>query len=303
MRIIQSILVVTAVTLPLGATFSTSIHHHASQYHTRRTPILKSTSDASQQEDLKGSEDTANGVYRRFAEHAWERLESLDYLTESTADASLLQNQSPIGKDGSSVYVTVKALKSSSDTAPIRYARYALLETLPAKENSIQVLNMVIFPNSPLPVWGADFVSLPGNKHLLLLDAQPMQSGDRHSDHWSEWYNAHVATHDTFPWGGDLPEKVQPFVSKHALWSRLGGDDESPEAVHNKLQSQLFDAYAEHFKRYLDLLSDKDESIGEYEQEDYITYRLENDPARPMLKRLFGEKWTETVLETVLFPK
>jgi Ferredoxin-dependent bilin reductase len=260
------------------------------------------------------------GLYRRFAQHAWERLEKLDYLQDANIDPELQSNQSTPttsnAKDGSRVHMTIKALTgTNSATSPIRYARYALLETLPSSATTagIQVLNLVVFPNSNLPVWGADFVSLPGNKHLLLLDAQPMIRADEKGDngyaqHWEEWYQSH-SIGDVFPWGGDLPEKVQPFVSKFALWSRLGGTETSPETIRTMLNGPLYQAYCDHLDRYLQLVSDdsrnhhSNSNIGEYHgQKDYIAYRLANDPARPMLKRLFGEEWTEKVLQNVLFP-
>jgi len=34
---------------------------------------------------------------------------------------------------------------------------------------------------------------------------------------------------------------------------------------------------------------------------DYLNYRRENDPARPMLTRLYGNEWTERVISEVLF--
>jgi hypothetical protein len=40
----------------------------------------------------------------------------------------------------------------------------------------------------------------------------------------------------------------------------------------------------------------------EHAREAYLQYRLENDPARPMLRALYGEEWSEEVLTTVLFP-
>mmetsp|Transcript_7751 Transcript_7751/g.11341 ORF Transcript_7751/g.11341 Transcript_7751/m.11341 type:complete len:156 (-) Transcript_7751:70-537(-) len=35
---------------------------------------------------------------------------------------------------------------------------------------------------------------------------------------------------------------------------------------------------------------------------DYLNYRRANDPARPMLRSLYGEEWTERLIEGVLFP-
>jgi len=245
---------------------------------------------------------------------------------------------------------------SGSGSSPLSYARMALLETLPVAASSasdgsestrasgehddniettvttsgIQVLNLVLFPpgHTTLPVWGADFVSLPGDKHLLLLDAQPMNGDRSHERRWSRWYDTHGVSHQ-FEWGGDLPEKVRPYVSRYALWTRMGGgfsssttgnddldgDDESGRrrgqqrpALH-RIRGPLVSAVLDHLAIYLKLVEEEaggasgDRSAAVDNQADYVRYRLENDPARPMLRSLFGEEWTEQVLERVLFPQ
>ena len=36
-------------------------------------------------------------------------------------------------------------------------------------------------------------------------------------------------------------------------------------------------------------------------QNNYLKYRKDNDPARPMLSSLFGKEFTESLIEEVLF--
>ena len=36
-------------------------------------------------------------------------------------------------------------------------------------------------------------------------------------------------------------------------------------------------------------------------QNNYLKYRRDNDPARPMLSSLFGKEFTESLIEEVLF--
>jgi len=243
------------------------------------------------------------------------------------------------------------AAGKSSQELPLRYARMALLETLPVvvdgnddesneydtvasttaiQKTGIQVLNLVLFPpkSTTLPVWGADFVSLPGNpaRHLLLLDAQPMCDDRSYEPAWRDWYDARVGNDDSssssqlFPWGGDMPEPVQRYVSKYALWTRFGAnksdnDTDEGEKVATSdpiatIQGPLVRAVEEHLDVYLDVLrkhssttsSSGDDANVDY-QKDYVRYRLENDPARPMLRSLFGEEWTEQLLSRVLFPQ
>lgn len=218
--------------------------------------------------------------YRPFCEDAWKQLPDLEYV-DLPDEVQTRQTDN--------VKITVQAASSPT----IKYVRSALIETLDAEDdtNAIQVLNMVIFPRNNLPVWGADFVSLPANKHLLLLDAQPMNNNTEYSKHWKDWYNEQQIT-DRFPWGGDLPEPVQCYVSEHALWSRL--------TDMKTYQDDLKRAFNEHLRVYLDLLTTSDPSQSN--QESYIQYRRDNDPARPMLKRLYGQEWTERVLRDHLFP-
>jgi hypothetical protein len=47
---------------------------------------------------------------------------------------------------------------------------------------------------------------------------------------------------------------------------------------------------------------DDEEIVMENEREPYIDCRLNNDPAKPMFKALFGQEWTDRVLKEVLFP-
>jgi hypothetical protein len=290
--------------------------------------------------------------------------------------------------------VETRAIEASTSTKQkscpmFRYARFALLETLPpptatatfsstttedsgdndssastttgvgveVHTDGIQVLNFCIFPDqdSGLPVWGADFVSLPNNRHLLLLDAQPMTSTTNDETlvafqtKLQLWYQKHnVAQH--YPWGGDFPDKVKSYVSDQALWTRFsssGSSSSSVDDTHDKddktkepdvkdpvtrIQGPAFiAAVEEHLDIYIQLLQrssavpdsdDDDDSLAQLSsssssseqptsssdestnsrQASYIQYRRENDPARPMLKALFGEEWTERVLHEVLFP-
>jgi len=286
------------------------------------------------------------GLYRPFLDHVWERLRQADTDCQAVDIPVDLQAKAAAAKGqalGSVVRMENRAVSSSSSSSSsgvIGYARAALLETLVAKNDTttaktttttttthtagIQVLNLVIFPAQPhLPVWGADFVSLPGNKHLILLDAQPMVAKDQENARFQAWYDAHVPQH--FPWGGAMPEAVQPYVSAKALWTRLGAAAAAVNENENEngtttvasdppmdpidvIQGPLMQAFQQHLDLYLRMLQEHatvELSSGEpveHAREAYLQYRLENDPARPMLRALYGEEWSEEVLTTVLFP-
>mmetsp|Transcript_22352 Transcript_22352/g.33023 ORF Transcript_22352/g.33023 Transcript_22352/m.33023 type:complete len:301 (+) Transcript_22352:89-991(+) len=251
------------------------------------------------------------GLYREFVEHAWSELEEGGLLDGSDVEVpTLLAKNSAVAKgmpEGSQVKITVDA---KSGKGPIAYGRFALLETiLPENDRisteGIQVMNLVLFGKPPLPVWGVDFVSLPGGKHLLAMDAQPMVVGSVPilNEKWKEWYDKHV--NGKFEWGGDLPEPTRKYFSSHALWTRLSGDD-----TVQKIQTDVMTAFKEHLSLYLescatldtqDVISDGSNNNNHLEE--YLEYRLQNDPARPMLKSLYGQEWTEQVLSEILFPK
>jgi hypothetical protein len=250
----------------------------------------------------------------------------------------------------------------------LRLSRTAFLETqTPTGEAlitnmTIHVLNFVSFPNPRirrrctrddddtndggylgLPIFGADIVSLPGNKHLVALDFQPVlplhdidgeEGGGKKSPLFPEGYSnfddkLHVL-HSKYqgepddieppllPWGGDIPQKATRFFSPHALWTRLGDVD-----AMDTVRTVVWDAFREYTDLYMELMKAVQEDVnsGILEvvatpaesgidinnpvwrgQMDYLEYRRTNDPARPMLQRLYGSEWSESVISEVLFP-
>lgn len=270
---------------------------------------------------------------------------------------------------------------------PIRLARYALLETLTPRvrlgdevdavdgeeqkekqemisiPQAVQVLNLVIFPNTslPLPVLGMDLVTLPGGKHLIAIDFQPTlpppdhEQNDNDSENdtkeqtqtsgvlFGKEYQQYETTlqelhqkyvldqREVMPWGGDIPPKAQRFFSKYALWTRLqdskGDGDGGPPQQQSALSiidQQVYQAFCAYFDFYLEMMLEVQEKRGDMNIDnsskidqgtdadadadairqghvDYLNYRRLNDPARPMLTRLFGEEYTEQVISEVLF--
>ena len=58
---------------------------------------------------------------------------------------------------------------------------------------------------------------------------------------------------------------------------------------------------------YLEILFESKEVNNELQKElikgqkNYLNYRRDNDPARPMLSGLFGKEFTESLIKEVLF--
>lgn len=292
---------------------------------------------------------TSVGLYKQYADYAMEQLLATGWLEEdASVPKDLSTNHAPArgAKTESIVQITTKALvptatseeATTSDKPVVRYARITLLETVPLGDSTedgfvasdgIQVLNFVVLPNkdTTLPVLGIDMVSLPGSKHLLLLDAQPMTDPNPHESHWEQWYNTNVRDNEgsndergegeplKYAWGGDFPEAVQKYVSNYALWTRLQNLAETKDENEmtpttyraiDAIRGDLFVAFRAHLDAYLELLGNYAGNIeaaeGENHQPSYLEYRRNNDPAKPMLNSLYGAEWTQTLLDNVLFP-
>jgi len=283
-------------------------------------------------------------LYAPFAEYAWERLRGLNhedgtpmFLDSEVVPDNFLHKSAPSGGPSSpntSIEIKVQGLKSMSDeNRIISYARYALLETTQPENQSsilpgIQVLNLVLFPNKSyeLPIFGADLVSLPGNKHLVAIDFQPLRTEGlilpiSFQKRLEETHNKYK---HSFPWGGDIPPQAKRFFSPYALWTRIGSYPKSKEtgeaastvvadtheAAVQVIQTHVQQAFKDYLDLYLDLVvasrfntCEKTTSQLEQGHVAYVDYRRTNDPARPLLKRLYGEEWSEALIETVLFPE
>ena len=309
--------------------------------------------------DSVGDGDTGGGIYRPFAEYAWSRLKDTGLLGDEEATPGvpkeLASNTSPARgmAEGTDVNIEVRSMAGKESSSPVRLARYALLETLApatsandrvAVPDAIHVLNLVAFPDpnltgcSALPVLGLDLVTLPGSKHLIAIDFQPVLplpvsssggDGDDESEEGkvkrivlpeqyaefehrlADLHRKHCVDSDALPWGGDIPEFARRFFSPYAVWTRLAGEEALP-VVQNEVMSvfcDYVDLYADLMQRIqcdinsgtLTLDSKKGNPDAVQGQTEYLNYRRDNDPARPMLKSLYGEEWTEKLIAEILF--
>ncbi len=187
-------------------------------------------------------------------------------------------------------------------TKKIRQARCACLQA----GEITSVMNLVITPfnNYDLPFFGADFVTLP-NGHLIALDLQPALKNDtNHTQHiWDKLKPIHAKWQSKLPSGGDIPSEAKQYFSQAFLWSRIALGEEG-----EKLISQIIKpAFDEYLNCFLDLVRDariisNERSIKMLNgQREYMQYRAEKDPARGMLRSFFGEPWTESYINNILF--
>ena len=87
---------------------------------------------------------------------------------------------------------------------------------------------------------------------------------------------------------------------------------DSPIDVSKKDSDQIIHkvimpAYIDYFNLYLDLVNESTKISTSRSkilldgQKSYLSYRAEKDPARNMLTRFYGRKWTEAYINEVLF--
>ena len=298
-----------------------------------------------------GDDEISNsgGIYRPFAEYAWTRLKDTGLFDGEGAGPvpkELASNSSPARgmAEGTEVTIEVRSMVGRP-SSPVRLARYALLETLApptsagdrfAIPDAIHVLNLVVFPSPniigcpALPVLGLDLVTLPGMKHLIAIDFQPVlplpskSDGDESEEgnktnieterivlpkQYGEFearlaalHRKHCVESDALPWGGEIPEFAKRFFSPYAVWTRLAGEEALPV-----VQDEVMSVFGDYVKLYVDLMQriqhdvdsealNLDDDNGNPDavqgQTDYLNYRRDNDPARPMLKSLYGDEWT-----------
>lgn len=308
----------------------------------------------------ESSYTTSLHLYNKFHEYAWEKL----HYNEGSSDAStipdnLKSNKSPVKGSDNNVVACIRSMSdfrnsdatsSNTNIEALRLARSAFLETQTNSSEALEspmaihVLNFVMFPqtqirdassgaNVGLPIFGADIVSLPGNKHLVALDFQPVlpinnedESSSRlFPEQYAELETKLLAIHAKYQkvsddatqpllaWGGDIPPQAVRWFSPYALWTRL-----SDENAILTVSTTVWDAYREYVDLYFELMTavQTDLDDGKLEitlsgeennpvlsgQREYLEYRRINDPARPMLQRLYGKDWAEELIDGVLFP-
>ena len=155
-----------------------------------------------------------------------------------------------------------------------------------------------------IPFFGVDFVSLP-NSHLLVLDFQP--SLKIHNQYNNELLEKLIKLknrcHSALPLAEKIPADVASFFSPGVIWSKLPKEERSDYLIAN----QLYNSFKEYLNLYLDILFESKEANLDLQKElingqnNYLKYRRDNDPARPMLSSLFGMavSYTHLTLPTI----
>ena len=109
--------------------------------------------------------------------------------------------------------------------------------------------------------------------------------------------------HSSLPLAEKMSADVARFFSPGVIWSKLPKEERSDFLIAN----QLFTSFKEYLNLYLEILFESKEVNIDLQKElingqnNYLKYREDNDPARPMLSSLFGKEFTESLIKEVLF--
>ena len=183
----------------------------------------------------------------------------------------------------------------------INFARAACINS-----PNYSVLNFLIIPNTiyNVPFFGVDFVSLP-NSYLLVLDFQPsLKIQNQYNNELLEkLIKLKNHCHSSLPLAEKMSADVARFFSPGVIWSKLPKEERSDFLIAN----QLYNSFKEYLTLYLEILFESKEANIDLQKElingqnNYLKYRRDNDPARPMLSSLFGKEFTESLIKEVLF--
>ena len=100
-----------------------------------------------------------------------------------------------------------------------------------------------------------------------------------------------------------MSEQIAQFFSPGVIWSKLPKE----EISENLIKNILYPTFQKYLDLYLNILHRAEEVELKVQKElingqiNYLEYRKSKDPARPMLKVLFGETFTESLIKDLLF--
>ncbi len=244
-----------------------------------------------------------------FYKPSWKWHNFLKYLINNLSEYNCLEKIIPSEysyKD--STYGSKKSKKNVnlSTWGVTHKKRIQFARAVCINSPNYSVLNFLIIPNTiyNVPFFGVDFVSLP-NSHLLVLDFQPsLKIENQYSKKLLEkLIKLKTRCHESLPLAETMSADVARFFSPGLIWSKLPKEESSDLLIANK----LYTAFTEYLTLYLEILFESQEANLELQKElingqnNYLKYRRDNDPARPMLSSLFGKEFTESLIKEVLF--
>ncbi len=191
-------------------------------------------------------------------------------------------------------------------TWAVYHHRIKLARAVCINSPNYSVLNFLIIPNQiyNFPFLGVDFVTLP-KMHLLVLDFQPSLKIEKQFDKklLERLLTLRSNCHRKIPIAEEFSSQLSSFFSPGLIWSKLPKEDSSDFLI----STQLFSSFKSYLDLYLEVLFQSNPVEVNLEREiingqnAYLQFRKDNDPARPMLRSLFGDEFCESLINNVLF--
>lgn len=225
-----------------------------------------------------------------FMEQHLTNLRPLPVTSRNGKDLSLI-----LSDDGS---MRMHTLLFASD-------EYRLIR-LTLMDGRVQVFTSVWYPQPEynLPILGCDLLQFGGQKHLCLMDFQPICAAESDHDRCYEHRmqpirNRFELLHSEM---SDKHYDASQYFSSQMLIGRAHGAAEAAP-----MMTQMSEAFQEYVHLHTRMVqsswpesSQREEVLAR--QASYDMYSAQRDPAHPMLARAFGQEIADAYVYDILFP-
>lgn len=240
----------------------------------------------------------------------------MNFLKENLTNLRLLPTESKTGDDLSYVESDERSVRmvtlcfASDEYRKIRMTVYDA-------GNRTQVFTSLWYPQPEynLPVLGTDLLQFNHDRHLCVVDFQPIQSSEQ--EHAQPYEHILKPIRDLYPsLQGQMTKRFYDenhFFSNQMLYSRFeelhNANKESSSSIPKEdhpAYRDLFPAYQEYVKTHLQLIQSatpqkEDSATVKKAQAAYDTYSADRDPAHAMFSKVFGPKFADSFVYDVLF--
>lgn len=188
----------------------------------------------------------------------------------------------------------------SFQSAKIRLLRSLIIET-----ETMQVLDLAVFPNTEydVPIFCANFFST-AKTNIVVLDLNPLHDIINQDDYKEKYFKSLIPLGlkyaELFPWGGKLTSESIRFFSPIVIWTKFTSSPQKYDI--------LYSAFRDYYKVWLELIDKAVEETDESQilrnleaQHRYLTWRAEKDPGQGVLKKLIGDTLAKDLLINFLF--
>lgn len=256
----------------------------------------------------------------------------IQFMKDNLTNLKVLPTESQDGEDLTYIESTTTAAGGSSDKSkqqPVRMVTLCFQSdeyrkirmTLYDAGNKTQVFTSLFYPalEYNLPVLGVDLLQFNLDRHLCVVDFQPIM--DLEEEHAQSYEHLLQPIRDRYPsLQGQMTKRFYDesrHFSNQMLYSRFEELHGQQQQQKQKQQPQeedeehpayrdLFPAYQEYVQTHLSLIQSTPPSVTDIPkvqqgQADYDTYSADRDPAHAMFHRVFGPKFADAFVYDVLF--